>query len=171
MKRPGKETLRPLKAAEVDDAYGVLLAAGEWLASKGIHNQWPVPFPRPLYDKRQQRQENYGCFVGRQLAVVLSITREHVHAWSHQTGDGESWWLASVAVAPAFHGQGIGRRAVQRALDVAHGAGAGTVRLGCISGFMPKYYESLGFQQVDRKTLNYPFGSFDMVLMAHDLSR
>jgi hypothetical protein len=51
----------------------------------------------------------------------------------------------------------------------ARGERTDTLHLGCVHGFLLGYYESLGFERLDRKVLEYPFGSFDMVLMKRDL--
>ena len=46
-------------------------------------------------------------------------------------------------------------------LDVAE------IYLDCVygDGFLPRYYESSGFEPLSRKTIEYPTGLFDMVLM------
>ncbi len=164
-----KGTLRPLHDDEVDRAYAIIRDAGQWLLGKGIR-QWPESYPRHLYDLRQQRGENYGFFVGKKLVVVFSIVQERVREWAHKTGDKECWWLATIAVAPEFRGQGIGKRVILKAMDIARKKGASELYLGCMHGFLPNYYKDLAFIHLDRKILEYPFGSFDMVLMKCKLS-
>lgn len=58
-------------------------------------------------------------------------------------------------------------RAIQEAAAFLQDKGAEELYVDCVqgNGFLRNYYESLGFELVSRKDIEYPVGIFDMVLM------
>ena len=157
---------RKLCDSEFDQAYAIICDAVDWLSSKNIR-QWTVPLPRKVFLTRQRRGQNYALICDDVLAVILSLVKESSPHWLDQTGSMACWWLSTVATASDFRGQGLGHKAVQQANDYLCEIGAGEVYLDCVhgDGFLRTYYESLRFALLDRKTIEYPTGLFDMVLM------
>jgi GNAT superfamily N-acetyltransferase len=54
-------------------------------------------------------------------------------------------------VADTFHGKGIGKVTVEKALAFLREGGHPVVWLDCTSGFLERFYESLGFVPVTRQ--------------------
>jgi ribosomal protein S18 acetylase RimI-like enzyme len=149
---------------QADVAYRIVCDAVEWLASRGIR-QWTHPLPRDEWKKRQHSGENHGLTCDGKLAVVLSLIRETHPYWNQQLGADAHWWLSTVTTAPAFRGRRMGRRAIQEAAAFLRDDGADRLHVDCVhgEGFLPGYYESLGFDLVARRDIEYPLGAFDMV--------
>ena len=161
---------RKLCDSEFDQAYAIICDAVVWLLSKNIR-QWTVPLPREVFLARQRNGWNYALTYDGVLAVILSLLKEASPHWRDQTGPAECWWLSTVTTASDFRGQGLGRHAIQEAKAHLCSIGAETIYLDCVpgDGFLPKYYESLNFEFLAHKTIEYPTGLFDMVLMSCSL--
>jgi ribosomal-protein-alanine N-acetyltransferase len=88
------------------------------------------------------------------------------------TGAGEAHVL-NVCVAPAYQGQGHGRRLLRRLLDTARWYGAERVFLEVRPSNVAAQtlYESAGFNEIGRRPNYYParVGREDAVVMAMDL--
>ena len=159
--------LRQLASSEADFGYAVYLEAFRWLNDKGIR-QWLVPQRRALYDSRQKRGENFGLFIGRDLAVVLSLVQGTPAEWADVISEPETWWLHNLAAAQACRGRRLGALAVKMACEHLVEAGINAVYLDCVdvAGFLPAFYERLGFAKVSKRSITYPSGnSFPLVLM------
>ena len=157
---------RKLHADEFDKAYSIICEAVDWLLSKNIR-QWTVPLPRHVYEEHQRKEQNFTLMCNGKLAVVLSLVREANPHWKEHLSPEEYWWLSTMTTAPSFRGKEMGRRAIQEAMIILQDKGVEELYLDCVhgDGFLPKYYESLGFVRVARKDVQYPTGIFDMVLM------
>jgi RimJ/RimL family protein N-acetyltransferase len=157
---------RGLRDDELDAAYGIICDAVDWLLSKNIR-QWTVPLPRREYEKRQRKGQNYALVCDGKLAVVLSLLRVANPDWKEQLSVDKHWWLSTAVTAQGFHGRDMGRRAIQEAINFLRRNAVEEVYLDCARGssFLAQYYESLGFERVARKDIEYPLGTFDMVLM------
>jgi len=87
-----------------------------------------------------------------------------------QEADGATvLWLHALATATHWKGRGFGRHAVLCAMDIAH-TRAVDLYLLCAqgNGFLPSFYQSLGFQEVKRTSNHYAgLGVLKMVLMRH----
>lgn len=173
---------RRLTAAEKAAGYEIICDTVDWLRAKGI-KLWEKPLPREVYAARQQRGENFGLFVGGELAVVVSLVNGVPEYWAD---DIDSWerhscrdrsgqecpshksppiWLCTLATATKFRGRDLGREAVREALRFLQGR---QVYLDCTLGWLTEFYESLGFVAVQQKTLTLahgPCGPIDAVLM------
>jgi ribosomal protein S18 acetylase RimI-like enzyme len=159
--------LRQLASSEADFGYAVYLEAFRWLNDKGIR-QWLVPQRRDLYDSWQKRGENFGLFIGGDLAVVLSLVLSTPAEWADVISERETWWLHNLATAQNFRGRRLGEVAVRMACEHLVIAGVNVVHLDCVDvdGFLPAFYERLGFVKVAERNITYPSGnSFPMVLM------
>ena len=152
--------------SEFDQAYSIICDAVDWLLSKNIR-QWTVPLPRKIFRDQQRNSQNYTLICDGILAVVLSLLKESSPHWLDQTGPAECWWLSTVATASDCRGRGLGRKAIEEAKNHLCGMGVEEVYVDCVygDGFLPKYYEFLGFELLARKKIEYSTGLFDMVLM------
>ena len=161
---------RQLADDELDAAYEIICAAVDWLLSRNIR-QWTAPLPRHIYEQRQAEGQNHALVYDGQIAVVLSILEEAHPYWRNELGGEERVWLSTVTTAPCFRGRQLGRLAIREALAFLKGRGIESLFLDCVhgDGFLPAYYESVGFATVARKDIEYPLGAFDMVLMRKDL--
>jgi ribosomal protein S18 acetylase RimI-like enzyme len=73
-----------------------------------------------------------------------------------------------LATAQNFRGRRLGEVAVRMACEHLVIAGVNVVHLDCVDvdGFLPAFYERLGFVKVAERNITYPSGnSFPMVLM------
>ena len=165
-----KTEFRQLKNEELDAAYAVICDAVDWLLSKGIR-QWTVPLPRGVWEQRQHNGENYALVCQGELAVVLSLLHEDHPYWKDELGGGKHWWLSTVTTTLTYRGQQLGRRAIAEAETFLRDKAVKELYVDCVygSGFLPKYYKSLDFTLVARKDIEYPLGTFDMVLMRRKL--
>jgi RimJ/RimL family protein N-acetyltransferase len=179
-------TFRPLTAAEEAAGYQIICDTVEWLRTKGI-KLWEKPLPRKVYAARQQRGENFGLFVGGELAVIVSLVngvpaywRQEVEGRAPSRPPGQTnrprqsvalqktaapIWLCTLATATKFRGRDLGRQAVLEALHLLRER---NVYLDCKPGWLTEFYESLGFVVMQQKTLTLdhgPCGPIDAVLM------
>lgn len=132
-----------------------------------------VSIERQAYDYPWSEQILRDCLrVGYRCLVFESGYDVLGYAiWSYAVGEAH---LLNVCVAPARHGQGIGRRLLVHVLDEARKAGAESFFLevrpsnpGAIH-----LYTDLGFHEIHRRRGYYPAkdGREDAVVMARDLA-
>jgi len=161
---------RELRDEELDAAYQIICEAVEWLEGKGIE-QWVRPLPRPWYERRHADGQNFGLFTEGELVAVLSIVTLDSTVWAQHVPQERSTWVATAATARLHHGKGLGKLALTMAIDCVAGRGEKALYLDCLhgTGFLQRYYESLGFERIARATHTYRLGEFDMVLMRKEL--
>ncbi len=157
---------RKLRNSEFDQAHGIICEAVEWLLSKNIR-QWTLPLPRHIYRTWQEKGQNYALICNGELAVILSLVKETSQHWRDKTGPQPCWWLSTVATSTEFRGRELGRTAIERAKMHLATLGVKEIYLDCVygNGFLSEYYRSLSFVPLVRKTIQYPIGLFDMLLM------
>jgi N-acetylglutamate synthase-like GNAT family acetyltransferase len=160
---------RRITDSELDEAYAVICDAVEWLNAKDIQ-QWPSPIPRRSYERMQARGQNYALFCEGRIAVVLSLAPGRNPHWKGVV-DEEVTWLRTVATGQDARGTGAGREALAAAACEVAAAGATELYVDCVygDGFLPRYYESVGFEQLARREITYLTGTFDMVLLRKTL--
>ena len=165
-----KIVFRPLADEEEALGYQVLLNNRAWQREKGIF-LWDKPFPRNVYSERQQRRENFGLFVDGQLAAMVSLVRGVPSYWSASVDDPKAMWLCTLAVADGFHGKGLGKVIVEKAIAFLRESGHSVVWLDCPTGFLERFYKSLGFIPVTREQKFIPHAgrSLDCVLFKKPL--
>ena len=163
---------RRLLSSESDLGYSIYLEAFRWLNAKGIR-QWLAPLPRSVYDRRQALGENYGLFMEGNLAVILSLVSGTPQEWADLVVEAHTWWLQNLATAKAFRGKRLGELAVSMAGEHLLRDCVREVYLDCVDvgGFLPGFYQKLGFVKVCGRNITYPSGNtYPMVLMRRDLN-
>jgi ribosomal protein S18 acetylase RimI-like enzyme len=160
-------SFRRLHDDEIDDAVAILDAASQWLLARDIQ-QWTTPYPRELYQQLQERGENFGLFEHDRLVAIVTLTGAPPVWEAELTGLGVRW-VSKLAVAPGCHGRGLGRLMAEHALDQLRREGASQAWLDCRNGPLVAFYESLGFDRVIGKAVEFPDVSLDLVLMMRAL--
>jgi ribosomal protein S18 acetylase RimI-like enzyme len=156
---PLRPSLRGLRDDEVGYAYEIYLQACAWLKGKGVR-QWLTPKPRATFDERQERGENFGLFLGSDLAAIVTLSLEVHEHWRGELGGEGRWWLHTLAVAPGFRGRRLGGEAVAAAASLLRSKGALELLLDCgADGILPGYYGRLGFHALANKAITYPSGN------------
>jgi predicted N-acetyltransferase YhbS len=106
--------------------------------------------------------------MGEDLAAVLSLVQGTPAEWADVIPERETWWLHNLATAQNFRGRRLGEVAVKLACERLVMAGVNVIYLDCVAvaGFLPAFYERLGFAKIAERTIAYPSGnSFPVVLM------
>ena len=158
---------RKLTDGDVDAAVAILDAASEWLLARGIR-QWTTAYPRDLYQQAQDRNENFGLFDRECLRAIVTLTTAPPE-WTTELAGQDVRWISKLAVAPDCHGRGIGRVMGMHALEQLRREGADRAWLDCRNGPLVAFYESLGFDPVTRKVVEFSTGPLDLVLMMREL--
>jgi ribosomal protein S18 acetylase RimI-like enzyme len=160
-------TFRRLENNEVEAAVAILDAAAEWLLARGIR-QWTTTYPRQLYQRSQERGENFGLVDGGRVVAIVTVTTPPPE-WEAELRGQDVRWITKLAVAPDRHGRGLGRRLAQQAIEQLRREGAARASLDCRNGPLVAFYESLGFVRVANKVVEFPTGPLDLVLMNREL--
>ncbi len=157
---------RPLTSQEEALGYQVLVNNVAWQGKKGIF-LWDKPFPRQVYSERQQQGENFGLFVDGSLAAIVSLVHGVPTYWSTFVENPKAIWLCTLAVADAFHGKGVGKVTVEKALAFLREGEQTVVWLDCTPGFLERFYVSLGFVPVMQQQIFIPHAGkcLDCVLL------
>ena len=167
MATPSLPAFRQLADSDVDAAVAILNAAADWLLARGIR-QWTTTYPRELYQRAQDRGENFGLFDGGRVVAIATVTGAPPE-WRVELNGQDVRWITKLAVAPDCHGRGLGRRLALELLKHLRQEGARRAWLDCRNGPLVAFYESLGFARVTRKVVNFDTGPLDVVLMKRDL--
>jgi predicted N-acetyltransferase YhbS len=167
MTNTSRRAFRLLQQGDVDAAVAILDAASEWLLARGIR-QWTTAYPRELYQQAQERGETFGLFEDGRLVAIVTLTGAPSE-WGEELRGRNARWISKLAVAPDGHGRGLGRRMAEEALDQLRRQGAQQAWLDCRNGLLVAFYESLGFEQVTAKVIDFPDVSLEVVLMKTDL--
>jgi ribosomal protein S18 acetylase RimI-like enzyme len=158
---------RQLQDSEVDAAVAILDAAAEWLMARGIR-QWTTTYPRALYQRAQERGENFGLFDGDRVVAIVTVTTPPPE-WEAELRGEDERWITKLAVAPDCHGRGLGRRLAREVLEHLRQGGARRAWLDCRNGPLVAFYESLGFERITNKVVEFDTGPLDVVLMKREL--
>ena len=158
---------RQLHNVDVDAAVAILDAASEWLLARGIR-QWMTAYPRELYQQLQDRGENFGLFEDARLVAIVTLTSPPPE-WDAELSGRDVKWISKLAVAPDCHGRGLGRLMAVHALEELRRQGATSAWLDCRNGPLVAFYESLGFERVTNKVVEFLTGPLDLVLMTREL--
>lgn len=164
---PSAVIFRRLDQSEIDAAVAILNAAAEWLLARGIR-QWTTTYPRELYQRAQDRGENFGLFDGGRVVAIVTVTSAPPE-WQAELNGQDVRWITKLAVAPDCHGRGLGRRLAEKLLEHLRQEGARRAWLDCRNGPLVAFYESLGFERITNKVVDFATGPLDVVLMKNDL--
>lgn len=156
-------TVQPVTAETFEASWRVLTAAVAWVKSEG-RRQRISNLTRQTYMNWQQQAVNFSVWKGEFIAGVFSLPVEPLLDWpSHDTGQA-AIWLRALATHPDFRGIGVGRFAIEFALNRI-GVGTG-LYLDCVDGFLPGYYQEMGFDYLDEQRTD----GYEIVLMRHSNS-
>lgn len=114
----------------------------------------PGRFARTAYRLREgnphRRDLSFTAYIGTMLVGSVRLTPILI-------GDISALLLGPLTVEPPFRSHGIGRRLVEKALEVARGqaAGEGAARLVLLVGDEP-YYGRMGFKRVPHGQVSLP---------------
>lgn len=163
---------RRLEDEEFAYAYAIIVEVTEWLLSRGIR-QWLQPFPPEVYAQRQALGQNYGLFADDELASVVSLIDFRPDYWAEYLPRTRFKWLATLATSRNFKGQKLGELTMSEAEQQLSKEGVPAIYLDCFygEGVLPLFYTSLGYQQIARKDVTFPHGTFDSVLLRKTLKR
>ena len=158
---------RRLGDNDVDRAVAILDAAAEWLLAQGIR-QWTTTYPRELYQRAQERGENFGLLDGDRVVAIVTVTTAPPE-WEAELRGEDVRWITKLAVAADSHGHGFGRRLAQEVLEHVRREGAPRAWLDCRNGPLVAFYGSLGFERITNKVVEFTTGPLDVVLMKKEL--
>lgn len=167
-----QHTCRTLHGDEVTRGLAILHDAYDWLSDRGIR-QWTQPLSFEVYSEWQEQDYNYGVFEDSELAAVFSLVWGSLDEWPNENNAISVLWLHALATCRGFLGRGVGEHAVKYAVDLAAKV-SDDLYLSCAygTGYLPGYYQRLGFQQLSREVKHYgQYGAYDMVLMQYTLDR
>jgi len=149
---------------EAEAAFAVLKRVSVWLEQLG-RRQRIAKTTFDTYMLWQNSGVNYVVVDDLEIAGIFSLPYEPLTEW-RTTLDIEEpvAWLRALATDPAHRRKGIGALAVSHALEVRSPA---AIYLDCVSGFLPSYYGSLGFEVIGTQTRQYPDEDhiYDITLM------
>ena len=160
-------TFRLLRDSDVDAAVAILAAAAEWLLARGIR-QWTTTDPDKLRHELRDHGERYGLFENDRLVAIVTLTSAPPE-WDAELRGRNVRWISKLAVAPDCHGRGLGRQIMDAALEQLRREGVACAWLDCRNGPLVAFYESLGFDRVTRKVVDFSTGPLDLVLMKSEL--
>src|SRR5688500_20158785 len=103
MATPSSPAFRQLGDCDVDAAVAILNTAAEWLLARGIR-QWTTTYPRELYQRSQERGENFGLFEDGRLVAIVTVTTAPPE-WQVELSGHDVRWMTKLAVAADRHGR------------------------------------------------------------------
>lgn len=161
--------ISPATPEEISAVYGLYLEVVDWLMAKGLR-QWQRPLPVEEFHHRQARGELFAARRDNRITAIVTLAFEKDPDWQEVVGPEKNWWLKTLAISRACHGQGLGGQVMQACETHLARSGARAVWLECVeAGFLPDYYARLGYEVIKRKTITYPSGNtFPVVLMRKD---
>ena len=159
-------SVRRVLAHETEAAFGVLKRVAVWLEQQE-RRQRIAKTTLDTYTAWQKKDVNYAVLDGVAIAGVFSLPREPLDEWPGVESQETVAWLRALATDPAHQRKGVGAFAVRSALGIV--SPPEPLYVDCVSGFLPGYYESLGFNTIARQT-RYYLGEeqpFDITLLRH----
>lgn len=156
-------TFRQLVPAEMDAGYACLMDTCTWLGEKGIR-QWLRPLPRDVYERRHARGENYALFDGKEIAAIVSLMTYVPEYWQDLIPETSITWMATLAAR--VHGEGIGAKTVQCAVELLTRKSRLPVYLDCRPGYLERFYCTQGFASLGTRSFQpAPDFAYDATLM------
>ncbi len=144
-------TFAQLTEPHFGTAYGIVVAATNWLNANGIR-QWDQPLPEVTYRERHAAGLNYGLFVDDQLTTVLTLKGEVPGYWAAVREFRPPFaWLSTLAVDRAHAGKGLANAALAAAEHHLASEGVQSIYLDCVDGFLPGFYAAAGYTLLERR--------------------
>lgn len=163
---------RNIKEQELTTAYELHCKLVKHMLQKGIR-QWLTPIKKQKIIERQSKNENFGLFDEKnEIKVFLSlISRSDYNEWNDYITDANSIWLSTLSINIFNSEKGLGKIAVQHAIDYLKNNSVKKLYLDCVinDGFLVNYYERLGFIKIAETIATYKSGIFHLALMKKDI--
>jgi acetyltransferase (GNAT) family protein len=163
---------RCLRMDELLAAHGLIVEVTDWLLKKGI-DQWQKPFPLDLYRQRQEAGQNFGLFVGGELAAVVSLIPSYIPAiWADFLPPTPYTWLGTLATAIRFKGRDLGRVTLAQSEAWMARQGVPEIYLDCYTktGVLLPFYTSAGYELITQRTDTFAGRSFESALLRKGLT-
>ena len=156
---------RRIEDREVDRALQVLQRVSQWLQQKGLRQRISQT-STGKYRQWQERGVNFGVFDEDQLMGIVSLPIEPLEAWSLPDQHDDVRWVRALATDPSHQGRGVGVFAMDQTLQRT--PREEEIFLDCVVGFLPGYYQGLGFVERARQEMDCcsADGPMDVVLLS-----
>ncbi len=156
---------RRITVDEFDAAYALYLDVFAWLKAKGVR-QWLRALPREEFAGRQARGELFALFNEREMSAIVTLAFEADTDWEKHLGLEPQWWIKTLAVTRTQRGRALGEIMIRKCESHLAATGATQVHLECVdAGFLPNYYERLGYTTLHRTDITYPSGNTFLVCL------
>src|SRR5258706_7734635 len=110
----------------------------------------------------------FGFFNSDELVAAGRLCNEYDPHWKDAIGEQRCWWLSSLTVCRANSYPAKGHSFLRAAFSFLEERACNALHLDCVNNneFLPRYYESCGFERMCEKSITYKSGNtFPMVLM------
>jgi GNAT superfamily N-acetyltransferase len=141
-------TFRCPDKSEVVAAYSILRDRHDWASAKGLDDDGPI-LAYSAFADRQDRGQNYCLFSGAEMVATICLKIEPTPVvYLPFMPSGDFWWLYALATRRSCAGRGFGAAIVTSAICWLDARGIRAVYLDCLTGngFLPKFYQKLGFE-------------------------
>ena len=160
-----------LDQARLDEAFQIFQQVGQHLSATGSRQRIGQT-TRADYQSWQDEKANYIVTTNSVLdsiqidpiVGVVTLRQEVLVQWPNQNHLGQVSMLRGLAIHPDYQGQRVGTFAVEQLLKC--NPDCRPVFLDCVVSSLPGFYETLGFEAVDRQLLKTAdIGALDICLM------
>lgn len=165
--------IRLAKKQEIPELLRLTAACGKEMISRGIY-QWNEHYPSAeAFEKDVKRGELYLLFVNNDLAGSITISTlkdEEYKAIDWLTPDRKHYYIHRLAVHPQNQGQGLARKLMDFAEEMAKINNITSIRLDTFSQNPrnQRFYEVRGYQRLGNiyfpKQSEHPFYCYELVL-------
>jgi len=136
-----------VRHAGPDDSEVVLALLTErahWLRARGIHGQWPAPFPRSVVQPALDRRRTWLVEIDGAPVATFALEWED-DFWPD--ADDDAGYLHRLAVRPGH--PGLGARVLHWVADYVRAHGRAFLRLDCVASnpALCRYYAEAGFSE------------------------
>ena len=144
----------------------IIVEVTEWLLSKGMR-QWLRRSRAKSTRSGRNSGENYGLLVDGELAAVVSLIDFRPDYWAEYLPEDAVQMAGDAGVLARIQRAEARRTGDERSRAISRRRGLPAIYLDCVygQGVLPEFYAALGYDQVARKELDFPAGTFDSVLM------
>jgi ribosomal protein S18 acetylase RimI-like enzyme len=141
-------SIRCATESDLPEVLGILTEAAAWSKSRGVEDQWQVPFPASVVRPNLDRGEVYLAAVSEQPVATVTLMREDPTFWGVQPPS--AGYVHRFAVRRSERHRGVGARLLDWAAAEVAGWGRSRLRLDCVASndLLVAHYLSLGFRKV-----------------------